>query len=224
MLKLSKTYGCRVVGAKKHDHPDMPVCPETNTDQDHDTYYSGSVGRLVEWRSYLHYRSVAKLPITPITPITIINTKLQQPSSSWPSLSSPSLFCPFQHSHRDSSNHNNHHHHNDDIIFALPVRIIFSIIVVNVITIIMTIIFVLRMKITCIFLTTQVMVYMASVKRSGELSWKSIILHSVIIMLGASNFIAQFFIWAVLSVWCTVNVQTIVWFTTPTPPINQGKS
>ena len=42
--------------------------------------------------------------------------------------------------------------------------------------------------------TTQVMVYMASVKRSGELSWKSIMLHSVIMMLGASNFIAQFFI------------------------------
>ena len=52
------------------------------------------------------------------------------------------------------------------------------------------------MNITGIILTivTQVMVYMASVKRSGELSWKSIMLHSVIMMLGASNFIAQFFI------------------------------
>jgi len=45
-----------------------------------------------------------------------------------------------------------------------------------------------------IIFALPVMVYMASVKRSGELSWKSIMLHSVIMMLGASNFIAQFFI------------------------------
>ena len=39
------------------------------------------------------------------------------------------------------------------------------------------------------------MVYMASVKKSGTLTWTNIVLHSAIILLGASNFIAQFFIW-----------------------------
>ena len=39
-----------------------------------------------------------------------------------------------------------------------------------------------------------VMVYMASVKRTGHLEWKCIFGHSVIIMLGALNFVAQFFI------------------------------
>ena len=39
------------------------------------------------------------------------------------------------------------------------------------------------------------MVYMASVKKSGTLTWTNIVLHSTIILLGASNFIAQFFIW-----------------------------
>ena len=38
------------------------------------------------------------------------------------------------------------------------------------------------------------MVYMASVKKSGTLTWTNIVLHSMIILLGASNFIAQFFI------------------------------
>jgi len=38
------------------------------------------------------------------------------------------------------------------------------------------------------------MVYMASVKKSGTLTWTNIVLHSAIILLGASNFIAQFFI------------------------------
>jgi len=45
-----------------------------------------------------------------------------------------------------------------------------------------------------IIFALPIMVHMASVKRTGELSWRSIILHSMIIMLGASNFVAQFFI------------------------------
>lgn len=45
-----------------------------------------------------------------------------------------------------------------------------------------------------IIFALPVMVYLASVKRTGDLTWNSIILHSFIIMLGALNFIAQFFI------------------------------
>lgn len=45
-----------------------------------------------------------------------------------------------------------------------------------------------------IIFALPVMVYLASVKRTGDLTWNSIILHSFIIMLGAANFIAQFFI------------------------------
>lgn len=45
-----------------------------------------------------------------------------------------------------------------------------------------------------IIFALPIMVYLASVKRTGDLTWNSIILHSFIIMLGALNFIAQFFI------------------------------
>jgi len=47
-----------------------------------------------------------------------------------------------------------------------------------------------------IIFTLPILVHLASVKRTNadDLTWKSIILHSVIIMLGTINFIAQFFI------------------------------
>jgi len=45
-----------------------------------------------------------------------------------------------------------------------------------------------------IIFALPIMVYLASIKRTGDLTWNSIILHSFIIMLGALNFIAQFFI------------------------------
>merc|ERR1712179_740533 len=45
-----------------------------------------------------------------------------------------------------------------------------------------------------IIFALPIMVYLASVKRTGDLTWNSIVLHSFIIMLGALNFIAQFFI------------------------------
>eukprot|EP00091_Calanus_sinicus_P005307 TRINITY_DN15750_c0_g1_i2.p1 TRINITY_DN15750_c0_g1~~TRINITY_DN15750_c0_g1_i2.p1 ORF type:complete len:125 (-),score=18.90 TRINITY_DN15750_c0_g1_i2:43-417(-) len=45
-----------------------------------------------------------------------------------------------------------------------------------------------------IIFALPILVYLASVKRTGDLTWNSIILHSFIIMLGAANFIAQFFI------------------------------
>jgi len=42
--------------------------------------------------------------------------------------------------------------------------------------------------------TLPVLVHLASSKRSGALTWRAIILHTLIIALGAANFIAQFFI------------------------------
>lgn len=45
-----------------------------------------------------------------------------------------------------------------------------------------------------IIFALPILVYLASVKRTGELTWSSIIFHSLIIMLGAMNFLAQFFI------------------------------
>merc|ERR1719348_362243 len=42
-----------------------------------------------------------------------------------------------------------------------------------------------------IIFALPILVYLASERRSGELSWRSIILHSFIIFLGALNFIAQ---------------------------------
>lgn len=45
-----------------------------------------------------------------------------------------------------------------------------------------------------IIFALPLMVYMASVKRTGYLTWNSIVGHSIIIMLGALNFIAQFFV------------------------------
>merc|ERR1712059_27374 len=44
-----------------------------------------------------------------------------------------------------------------------------------------------------IIFALPILVYLASVKRTGELTWSSIIFHSLIIMLGAMNFLAQFF-------------------------------